>query len=82
MSLLADAMLRDVSVPLRDVLERSLEDRELDQSDVLVMLAASGRDLQALCMVRPVANVVLLLLCVLVLAALGILHGRRYLGPS
>ena len=31
---------------------------------------------------RPIANVVLLLLRVLVLAALGILHGRTYLGPT
>ena len=56
MSILADAMLRDVSAPVRDVLERSLESRELGKDDVIVLLGAERRDLQALCMVADIAR--------------------------
>jgi FO synthase len=45
---LAEYLVRDVSPGVRAVLERSLEGRELSRADAEVLLAAQGRDLQAL----------------------------------
>ena len=53
---LADYILRDTSAPLRAVLEKALEGRELGHDDALVLLGAQGRDLQVLCMVADIAR--------------------------
>ena len=42
---LSDVLLRGTSEPIRAVLEKSLEGRELDRDDALVLLGAQGRDL-------------------------------------
>jgi len=53
---LSDTLLRGTSSPVRAVLERSLEGRELARADVEVLLGASGRDLQVLCAVADSAR--------------------------
>ncbi len=53
---LSDTLLRGTSTAVRDVLERSLEGRELARADVEVLLGASGRDLQVLCAVADSAR--------------------------
>ena len=53
---LADAILRDTTPEVRAVLERSLEGRELEREDTVVLLGASGRDLQVLCAVADIAR--------------------------
>ena len=53
---LADHILRDTSAPVRAVLEKSLEGRELESADAIVLLGATGRDLQVLCMVADMAR--------------------------
>ena len=53
---LIDTLLRGTTAPVRDVLERSLEGRELSRADALVLLGASGRDLQVLCAVADSAR--------------------------
>ncbi len=45
----SDALQRATSEPVRAVLEKSLEGRELDRDDAVVLLRAEGRDLQLLC---------------------------------
>ena len=53
---LSEVLLRDTSAPVRSVLEKSLESRELERDDALVLLGASGRDLQVLCAVADSAR--------------------------
>ena len=53
---LSDILLRDTSAPVRSVLEKSLEGRELERDDAIVLLGASGRDLQVLCAVADGAR--------------------------
>ncbi len=53
---LSDTLLRGTSAPVRAVLERSLEGRELGRADVEILLGASGRDLQVLCAVADSAR--------------------------
>ena len=53
---LSDTVLRGTSAPVRAVLERALEGRELARADAEVLLGALGRDLQALCAVADAAR--------------------------
>ena len=53
---LSEVLLRDTSAPVRSVLEKSLEGRELERDDALVLLGAAGRDLQVLCAVADSAR--------------------------
>ncbi len=53
---LADHLMRDVSHPVRDALERALEGRELHRDDVVTLLGTQGRDLHALCTVADLAR--------------------------
>ena len=53
---LADHLLRDTTAPVRAVLERSLEGRELSRDDALVLLGVEGRDLHVTCMVADMAR--------------------------
>ncbi len=53
---LSEVLLRDTSAPVRSVLEKSLEGHELERDDALVLLGASGRDLQVLCAVADSAR--------------------------
>ncbi len=53
---LSDVLLRDTGAPVRSALEKSLEGRELERDDALVLLGASGRDLQVLCAVADSAR--------------------------
>ncbi len=53
---LSDTLLRGTSAPVREVLERSLEGRELSRADAEVLLGASGRDLHVLCAVADSAR--------------------------
>jgi FO synthase len=48
--------LRGTTAPVRAVLERSLEGRELARADAEVLLGAQGRDLQVLCAVADSAR--------------------------
>ncbi len=53
---LIDALLAGTSRPVRVALEKSLEGRELDRDDAVVLLGAEGRDLQVLCAVADGAR--------------------------
>jgi len=53
---LSDTVLRGTSAPVRAVLERALEGRELARADAEQHLGALGRDLQALCAVADAAR--------------------------
>ncbi len=53
---LADRILRGTGTPVRDVLERALEGRELTREDAVVLLGAQGRDLQVLCSIADLAR--------------------------
>ena len=53
---LSDTLLRGTTAPVREVLERSLEGRELARGDAEVLLGAEGRDLQILCAVADSAR--------------------------
>ena len=53
---LADPILRGTGTPVRDVLERALEGRELTRADAVVLLGAQGRDLQVLCSIADLAR--------------------------
>ena len=53
---LSDTLLRGTTVPVRQVLERSLEGRELSRGDAEILLGAEGRDLQILCAVADSAR--------------------------
>jgi FO synthase len=53
---LAQYVLRGTTAAVREVLERALEGRELGEADAIALLAAQGRDLQALCMVADFAR--------------------------
>jgi FO synthase len=48
---LAERLFRQVSSPVRAVLEKSLEGRELERADAELLLSVHGRELLALCMV-------------------------------
>ncbi len=53
---LTETILRGTSAPVRAVLERSLEGRELGRADAEILLGALGRDLQVLCSVADAAR--------------------------
>ena len=53
---LGDRLLRGTTPAVRRVLEKSIEGRELSQSDALVLLGATGRDHQVLCAVADAAR--------------------------
>ncbi len=53
---LSDTLLRGTTAPVRAVLERSLEGRELSRTDAEILLGAQGRDLQVLCAVADSAR--------------------------
>ncbi len=53
---LAERLLAGSSLPVRSILEAALEGRELERDDALALLAAQGRDLQALCIVADLAR--------------------------
>ena len=53
---LTERLLAGSSRPVRSILEAALEGRELGRDDALALLAAQGRDLQALCIVADLAR--------------------------
>ena len=53
---LSDTLLRGTTAPVRAVLERSLEGRELSRADAELLLGTQGRDLQVLCAVADSAR--------------------------
>ncbi len=53
---LSDVLLRGTSEPIRAVLDKSLEGRELDPDDAIALLGAQGRDLRVLCAVADNAR--------------------------
>ena len=53
---LSDTLLRGTTAPVRAVLERSLDGRELSRADAETLLGAQGRDLQVLCAVADGAR--------------------------
>ena len=53
---LAESWMQGVGDAVRDVLERALEGRELTRADVVTLMGALGRDLQALCMTADLAR--------------------------
>jgi FO synthase len=53
---LSERLFTGIARPVRDVLERALELRELSEADVVTLLCTTGRELAALCMAADVAR--------------------------